>query len=583
MLTEMGGDAIPALAQAAGEATFDRTVDLATAMLAETDLHERLRARIEAEITDDTRVLVAHSLGTVLSYSALAAHDDWPVHTFVTLGSPLAVPMLFNSLEPAPVDGLGVWPGSVQRWVNVRARERQGVRDLPGRPLRAAGRGARDRQRAPGPCARALPQLFGDRRRHRRRARVTSDDGRGRPPASSGALARRPGPFSRSMAETKLDRRCAPAAAPVPPRHQCRGGPLQRGAGGRHRKRSWRQIKARPRASSSSAWPSLNRREMLPMTTGPPRPRPGLAERFGVSGPTARFSHVGEKAQELPHLVGSLCAGEISFDKVRAVVDVATPESDRELCDQAKELSVRELVEVARRRRPGPVGFSLSPSRSSTTAATCASTTGTAPCRCSCPRGLRPRPRPVSMPGPAGCPLRREGRPWTSAAATASWPWLTRPLRAWRPSAEGPRRIRATAPSPFFVVAHVPLEALVDDAGEKSELAGELEHHGLIDVETVQRIACDATVVVAVDDTLGHTMYEGRARRFPSGPSARGHPPGPTLSVPGLCQRHLHQRPSHRPVETRRWRPIWTIWCFLCKHHHGVVHRNGWSMTGQRQ
>ena len=91
MLTEMGGDAIAALSQAAGEATFDRTVDLATAMLTETDLHDRLRARIEAEVTDDTRVLVAHSLGTVLSYSALAAHDDWPVHTFVTLGSPLAV------------------------------------------------------------------------------------------------------------------------------------------------------------------------------------------------------------------------------------------------------------------------------------------------------------------------------------------------------------------------------------------------------------------------------------------------------------------------------------------------------------
>ena len=43
--------------------------------------------------------------------------------------------------------------------------------------------------------------------------------------------------------------------------------------------------------------------------------------------------------------------------------------------------------------------------------------------------------------------------------------------------------------------------------------------HGLIDGETVQRIACDATVVVAVDDEVGHTMYEGRARRFPTGPS----------------------------------------------------------------
>ena len=79
----------------------------------------------------------------------------------------------------------------------------------------------------------------------------------------------------------------------------------------------------------------------------------------------------------------------------------------------------------------------------------------------------------------------------------------------------------ATAPNPFFVVAHVPLEALVQESGETSELAAELEHHGLIDVETVQRIACDATVVVAVDDQAGHTMYEGRARRFPSGAQRR--------------------------------------------------------------
>ncbi len=168
MLTEVGGDAIVALSQAAGEAMFDRTVDLATAMLSETDLRDRLRARIEAEVTEDTRVLVAHSLGTVLSYSALVQHDDWPVHTFVTLGSPLAVPMLFNSLEPV------VWltarradalqqpgarsrrrPRSLARFgaaLGQRAcGQRPGLRDLPGRPFRATGRGARDRQWAQGP------------------------------------------------------------------------------------------------------------------------------------------------------------------------------------------------------------------------------------------------------------------------------------------------------------------------------------------------------------------------------------------------------------------------------------------------
>ena len=29
--------------------------------------------------------------------------------------------MILGSLDPAPVDGHGAWPGSVRRWVNVRA------------------------------------------------------------------------------------------------------------------------------------------------------------------------------------------------------------------------------------------------------------------------------------------------------------------------------------------------------------------------------------------------------------------------------------------------------------------------------
>ena len=74
-----------------------------------------------------------------------------------------------------------------------------------------------------------------------------------------------------------------------------------------------------------------------------------VAERFGVSTATARsLTHVAEKAWDLPHLVGGLCCGDLSFDKVRVLADVATPESERALCDRAKECSVRELAEVAR-------------------------------------------------------------------------------------------------------------------------------------------------------------------------------------------------------------------------------------------
>ena len=43
----------------------------------------------------------------VLSYQALCNHPQWTVDTFVTLGSPLASPMIFEHLDPPPVDGVG--------------------------------------------------------------------------------------------------------------------------------------------------------------------------------------------------------------------------------------------------------------------------------------------------------------------------------------------------------------------------------------------------------------------------------------------------------------------------------------------
>jgi predicted alpha/beta hydrolase family esterase len=115
------GDAIAALGRVAAEATFDRTVDMINLMMNEPDLRHRMRARVESEVDTETRVVVAHSLGSVVAYDALAANPHWSVHTFVTLGSPMALPMIFDQIEPGPVDGIGVWPGSVQRWVNVRA------------------------------------------------------------------------------------------------------------------------------------------------------------------------------------------------------------------------------------------------------------------------------------------------------------------------------------------------------------------------------------------------------------------------------------------------------------------------------
>ncbi len=115
-----GGEGLDVLSQAASDAIFQRTVDMVTVMTAEPDVRERLHGRLAALITPDTRVLVAHSFGSVLSYTALADHPEWPVRTFVTLGSPLAVPQMFDLTRP-PAGGVGPWPGSIERWVNIRA------------------------------------------------------------------------------------------------------------------------------------------------------------------------------------------------------------------------------------------------------------------------------------------------------------------------------------------------------------------------------------------------------------------------------------------------------------------------------
>lgn len=65
------------------------------------------------------RIVIAHSLGTVVTYEALHAHPELTVDLLVTLGSPLALPHgVFHRLLPAPAER-GVRPAGVARWVNV--------------------------------------------------------------------------------------------------------------------------------------------------------------------------------------------------------------------------------------------------------------------------------------------------------------------------------------------------------------------------------------------------------------------------------------------------------------------------------
>ncbi len=81
-----------------------------------------------------------------------------------------------------------------------------------------------------------------------------------------------------------------------------------------------------------------------------------LVGRLGVSKSTAKvYAHLSERLFDLPHLTAGLGEGDLSLDKVRTLVDTATPESDRDLARQARDLTVRELAEVARaKKKPSP-------------------------------------------------------------------------------------------------------------------------------------------------------------------------------------------------------------------------------------
>ena len=91
--------------------------------LAADDAPARAQARehVAATIADRrARVVIAHSLGSVVAYEALHAHPGLQIDLLVTLGSPLALPgAVFDRLHPPPSSGIGQRPANVRHWVNI--------------------------------------------------------------------------------------------------------------------------------------------------------------------------------------------------------------------------------------------------------------------------------------------------------------------------------------------------------------------------------------------------------------------------------------------------------------------------------
>jgi hypothetical protein len=83
-------------------------------------IHDQALEIVCKAITDETRVVVGHSLGSVVAYEALC-RDSRSVVSFVTLGSPLGIRnVVLERLTPGPgFLGQGEWPGKVHQWTNI--------------------------------------------------------------------------------------------------------------------------------------------------------------------------------------------------------------------------------------------------------------------------------------------------------------------------------------------------------------------------------------------------------------------------------------------------------------------------------
>lgn len=87
--------------------------------LTDDGLATQARAEVEHIVADGCRVLVGHSLGSVVAFEVLALRPDLEVDTLITLGSPLAMKTVASRLRAGTADADWALPGGVRRWVNA--------------------------------------------------------------------------------------------------------------------------------------------------------------------------------------------------------------------------------------------------------------------------------------------------------------------------------------------------------------------------------------------------------------------------------------------------------------------------------
>ncbi len=285
-----------------------------------------------------------------------------------------------------------------------------------------------------------------------------------------------------------------------------------------------------------------------------------LVQRCAVTATTAReWVTAAEKLVELPKISDALAQGKLSFDQVKPLVEVAKPETDAKLAEQATHWSakqVRELAVADRRQSDDQAAgayhrrFLRFNDRRRTFS------------------GFLPDDQYAMVKGSLTTAASRhvgDGTPFEHRMSDALVEMCQRVA-----SDDGTRaRVRPT------VVVHADLTYLAGDIGE-----AELDVLGPLAPEVARRLACDAKIIVSADDAEGHSIQQGGARRDPTSAQRleiRRRDKG--CRFPGCTFTDFTD--VHHVVHWTRGGPtdIPNL-VTLCDQHHRAVHELGWRMSG---
>jgi len=306
-----------------------------------------------------------------------------------------------------------------------------------------------------------------------------------------------------------------------------------------------------------------------------------VTQRLGVAEGTGRtWSHVAEKLWDLPHLAQGLRVGALSFDKVRAAVEVATPESDASILRQAEECTVRQIADIVRADRDPTDEQSESrheyrylrfnDARRSITA--------------QLPEDAYALVRAAVTERAHAFPSDGETRYDQRQADALVDMCRTRRGRhssASVPGGDGDVDVDgAVLPlhgsgSSFLVIAHTDLALLQGGTGR-----AEIERMGLLSGEAIRRIGCNSSVAVALDDAFGHTMFEGRAKRFATqAQRLEVQRRDRRCRFPG-CANNTFTDVHHIVHWADQGQTDLPNLVTMCDHHHHRVHEGKWQVTG---